>query len=108
MAERVDRGFHGELVEYYHRYRHGYPGAVTDALAELFGLSDRDVAVDLGCGTGQLTLALAGQVRAVLGIDPEPDMLRRAQQAATGRPHERELDARRRHQCARAGPAAGC
>jgi len=82
MAERVDRGFHGELVEYYHRYRHGYPGAVTDALAELFGLSDRDVAIDLGCGTGQLTLALAGQVRAVLGIDPEPDMLRRAQQAA--------------------------
>ena len=78
----VDLGFRGELVEFYHRYRHGYPGAVIDVLADLFGLNDRDVAVDLGCGTGQLTLALAGRVRAVLGVDPEPDMLRRARQAA--------------------------
>ena len=78
----VDLGFRGELVEFYHRYRHGYPAAVIDVLADLFGLNDRDVAVDLGCGTGQLTLALAGRVRAVLGVDPEPDMLRRARQAA--------------------------
>ena len=82
MAEGVDLGFHGELVEYYHRYRHGYPATVIDLLAELFGLTGRDVAIDLGCGTGQLTLALAGRVRAALGVDPEPDMLRRAQQAA--------------------------
>ncbi len=78
----MDLGFRGEVVEFYHQYRHGYPGAVLDVLAELFGLGDRDVAVDLGCGTGQLTLALAGRARAVLGVDPEPDMLRRARQAA--------------------------
>ncbi len=79
----MDLGFHGDVVEYYHRYRHGYPEAVISKLAGLFGLDDRDVVVDLGCGTGQLTLALAGRVRAVLGVDPEPDMLRRARQAAS-------------------------
>jgi SAM-dependent methyltransferase len=78
----MDLGFHGEVAEYYHRYRHGYPEAVTGTIARLFGLDDRDLVVDLGCGTGQLTLALASRVRAVLGVDPEPDMLRRARQAA--------------------------
>jgi hypothetical protein len=27
--------FRGEVVEFYHRYRHGYPSAVIDALAEV-------------------------------------------------------------------------
>lgn len=38
--------------------------------------------MDLGCGTGQLTLPLARRVRAVTSIDPEPDMLREAGAAA--------------------------
>lgn len=38
--------------------------------------------MDLGCGTGQLALLMAGRVRAVIGVDPEPDMLQRARQAA--------------------------
>lgn len=38
--------------------------------------------VDLGCGTGQLALPMAGRVHAVVGVDPEPDILRRAHQAA--------------------------
>src|SRR5262249_44594902 len=42
-----------------------------------------DLVVDLGCGTGQLTLPLAERVRSVVGVDPEPDMLARARQAAT-------------------------
>lgn len=78
----MDLGFRGEVADLYHRYRHGYPGAVLDALAGAFGLTGRDVVVDLGCGTGQLTLPLAARVRAVVGIDPEPDMLQRARQAA--------------------------
>lgn len=38
--------------------------------------------VDLGCGTGQLSLPIARRVRAVVGMDPEPDMLARARDAA--------------------------
>ncbi len=41
--------------------------------------------LDLGCGTGQLSLPLAARVPAVVGVDPEPDMLMLARQAATER-----------------------
>ncbi len=38
--------------------------------------------LDVGCGTGLLTLPLAAHARAIIGMDPEPDMLSRARQAA--------------------------
>jgi SAM-dependent methyltransferase len=81
----VDLGFHGEMVDFYHRYRRGYPPAAIDALMRAFELTEDDIVVDLGCGTGQLTLPVAGRVRAVVGVDPEPDMLLRARQAAAER-----------------------
>lgn len=81
----MGRGFSGEVATYYARYRRGYPPAAVDAIAEAFGLGVNDVVVDLGCGTGQLSLALAARVRAVVGVDPEPDMLVLARQAARGR-----------------------
>lgn len=72
-------------MELYHRYRRGYPPAVLDAVVAGFGLSHRDVVVDLGCGTGQLTVPMAARVRAVVGVDPEPDMLAQARRAAGDR-----------------------
>jgi SAM-dependent methyltransferase len=78
----MELGFSGEVADFYHRYRHGYPVAVLDALVGTFGLTGQDVVVDLGCGTGQLALPMAARVRAVVGVDPEPDMLQRARQAA--------------------------
>ena len=68
-------GFGGEVAQLYRTYRRGYPPAVIDELVDRFGLTSADVAVDLGCGTGQLTLPLASRLRAVIGVDPEPDML---------------------------------
>jgi len=81
----MDLGFRGEVADFYHRYRHGYPAAVLDALTAAFALTGQDVVVDLGCGTGQLALPLAARVRAVIGMDPEPDMLQRARRAAGAR-----------------------
>jgi len=72
----MDLGFGGEVADLYHSYRHGYPSAAIDVLAEAFGLTAQDMVVDVGCGTGQLTLPIARRVRAVIGVDPEPDMLR--------------------------------
>ena len=77
-----DLGFGGEVAGFYHQYRRGYPPAVIDALAGAFALTGSDVVIDLGCGTGQLTLPIARRVQAVAGMDPEPDMLARARQAA--------------------------
>jgi trans-aconitate methyltransferase len=78
----VDLGFSGEVADFYHQYRRGYPPAVIDTLAATFGLTSDDIAIDLGCGTGQLTLPIARRVQAVAGVDPEPDMLARAYRAA--------------------------
>ena len=78
-------GFSGEVVEYYARYRRGYPDAVVQRIVDAFALTEDDVALDLGCGTGQLTYALAGRVGTMIGMDPEPDMLAAAAAAATSR-----------------------
>jgi SAM-dependent methyltransferase len=73
--------FGGEVSGYYQRFRRGYPPEVADALVSACGLTRDDVVLDLGCGTGQLTRALAPRVGAVLGMDPEPDMLAEARRA---------------------------
>ena len=75
-------GFGGEVAEYYAKYRHGYTGRVLDLLQESFGLDSDDLVLDLGCGTGQLAVPLAARARAVVGVDPEPDMLGLARAAA--------------------------
>ncbi|CAL9473548.1 putative methyltransferase [Actinosynnema sp. ALI-1.44] len=80
--EGVDLGFRGDVVEFYQRYRRGYPDAAVDAVVAEFGLGADDVVVDLGCGTGQLTVPFARRVRAAVGVDPEPDMLAAARRAA--------------------------
>ena len=55
---------------------------MIDILTDAFSLTGDDVVIDLGCGTGQLTVPIARRVRAVAGVDPTPDMLARARQAA--------------------------
>lgn len=75
--------FSGEIVELYDRYRHGYSAVTVEAIVRHLGVSRHDVAVDLGCGTGQLTIPLAQRTRAVLGVDPETDMLSGACRRAT-------------------------
>ncbi|MFB7473059.1 class I SAM-dependent methyltransferase [Kitasatospora sp. NPDC056184] len=78
--------FSGDVAAHYAEYRRGYPPAAFESLGRTFGLDAHpgigDLALDLGCGTGQLALPLAAHVRTVIGMDPEPDMLREARAAA--------------------------
>ena len=76
--------FSGDIVQYYARFRRGYPPAVTDRIAEAFALTSDDLVLDLGCGTGQLTTALTRRVGTVIGMDPEPDMLAAAAAGTAG------------------------
>ncbi|NLE64691.1 MAG: 2-amino-4-hydroxy-6-hydroxymethyldihydropteridine diphosphokinase, partial [Elusimicrobia bacterium] len=49
---------------------------IADALFREIPLSGQETAVDLGCGTGLLTLALAPRVRRVMGVDSSTGMLK--------------------------------
>jgi SAM-dependent methyltransferase len=64
-----------------HHYLAGRPGYAPHAIArviELCGVKAEDRVLDLGCGPGQLARAFAPFVSEVVGIDPEPEMLRLA------------------------------
>lgn len=74
--------FGGDVARYYAEFRRGYPDEVLEALRETFALTSQDTALDLGCGTGQLAVPLAARVGHVVAMDPEPDMLRFAREAA--------------------------
>jgi SAM-dependent methyltransferase len=65
----------------YQAFRPRYPSALFEWLASVS--SRRDRAVDLGCGTGQATVALADHFGEVVGLDPS------AEQIAHAEPHER-------------------
>ncbi|TWI67451.1 methyltransferase family protein [Pseudoduganella lurida] len=65
----------------YARFRPGYPPALADFLAG--AAPDRRLAVDAGCGNGQLTGVLAPAFERVVGIDPSAD------QIANAAPHDR-------------------
>lgn len=71
----------------YARYRPDYPSALCAFLASV--VPDKSVALDVGCGTGQLTLQLASHFDTVFGLDPSADQIGNAV------PHERI-----RYQCA--------
>jgi ubiquinone/menaquinone biosynthesis C-methylase UbiE len=44
-------------------------------VVERFQLDGQGRVLDLGCGTGQLTLPLARHCEEIVGTDPEPEML---------------------------------
>jgi SAM-dependent methyltransferase len=59
-------------------YRFGRPAyspALEVAVAEEAGLDGRGRLLDVGCGPGILTVRLAGLFDAVVGLDPDADML---------------------------------
>lgn len=67
---------------YYQRYRLAYPDRLIRRVADLLGLQPGDAVLDLGCGTGMLAIPFAQAGMAVTALDPEPDMLAAARQAA--------------------------
>jgi ubiquinone/menaquinone biosynthesis C-methylase UbiE len=73
--------FAGRTADHYARYRRGYPRPVLDRLVEDLGLTADSTVLDLGCGTGLLTVPLGERVRLAVGADPEPDMLRHAERS---------------------------
>jgi len=74
--------FAGETAEFYASYRRGFDYASAAFVADNLGVGSDSLVVDVGCGGGQLTIPLASRALHVLGIDPEPQMLAHARDAA--------------------------
>ena len=84
--EPLDRGeaaFTGAAA-YYGRYRRGYPAELIARLRR-FNRGGTGRLLDLGCGTGQFLLELAGSFADCIGVDPDQDMLREATRLAHAR-----------------------
>jgi SAM-dependent methyltransferase len=69
-------------AQHYLRGRPAYASALFDRVAQLTALGRDARVLDLGCGPGQLALAFAPRVGEIVGIDPEPEMLRIASESA--------------------------
>jgi SAM-dependent methyltransferase len=72
-------------ARYYSEFRPGYPVSIFDLLTVEAPLEAMSRVLDLGCGTGLLTLSLAERVASVTGVDPDPGMLEEAARLASRR-----------------------
>lgn len=63
---------------FYARYRYQYSPEFFRQLVERLQLNGQGRLLDLGCGTGQLAIPLAGYFEEAVGLDPEPEMLEQA------------------------------
>jgi SAM-dependent methyltransferase len=69
-------------VPYYARYRLGYPDALIARIIEIVGLKPSNPVLDLGCGPGLVAIPLAQAGLKVTAVDPEPNMVEAAREAA--------------------------
>jgi SAM-dependent methyltransferase len=69
-------------AQHYLAGRPAYAPALIRRVVQLCGLDASHRLLDLGCGPGILALAFVPFVRQVVGVDPEPEMLRIAQDEA--------------------------
>lgn len=72
-------------ASYYARYRLGYPDEVINLLRDRFSLTEKSRVLDLGCGTGQVALALSPYVSEVVAVDPQEDMLEEGRKLASAK-----------------------
>jgi len=69
------RDLYRGTASYYDRFRVPYPAALIDDLARRADADGSGTLLDLACGTGQLSFALADRFGAVWAVDQEPDMV---------------------------------
>jgi ubiquinone/menaquinone biosynthesis C-methylase UbiE len=65
-------------AKYYSKYRPMYPSSLIRFLVEKFSLNGEQNLLDLGCGTGHLTIRFSDWCNRIVGIDTEPEMIEEA------------------------------
>jgi len=79
--QKLDSELYKGTHKYYVKYRPGIPKAVIDIIVKHFDVKPTDRVLDLGCGTGQVALAMDGKCREMVCLDPDPEMLKWAKKA---------------------------
>jgi SAM-dependent methyltransferase len=77
-----DESLFAGSAAYYERGRLPYAPGLADVFGRSLALDGRGRLLDAGCGPGTVTLRLAPLFEAVIGLDPDPDMLAFASRAA--------------------------
>jgi 2-polyprenyl-3-methyl-5-hydroxy-6-metoxy-1,4-benzoquinol methylase len=77
-----DESLFAGAAGYYERGRLPYAPGLADAFTRSLGLDGRGRLLDVGCGPGTVTLPLASLFAAVVGLDPDAEMLAQAAWAA--------------------------
>ena len=72
--------------EYYAKYRPGIPKEVIDIIVRHFDIKPSDRILDIGCGTGQVALAMEGKCDEMVCLDSDPEMLKQAKKATKDSP----------------------
>lgn len=67
--------------EYYAKYRPSIPKEVIDVIVKHLDVKPTDRVLDIGCGTGQVALAMEGKCGEMVCLDPDPEMLIQAEKA---------------------------
>jgi len=75
-------GRFASTVEFYARYREPYPPKFFQKVAEQIALGGDEALLDIGCGPGLLAIGFAPFVGSCTGLDPEPEMITAAKDAA--------------------------
>jgi len=82
-----------QAAELYDRARPGYPVLLVADLATLAGIGPRSRVLEVGCGTGQLTVPLAERGCAAVALDLGPDLAGLAQRKLARYPSVRVVTA---------------
>ena len=82
MSDVLFPGRFHDLADYYSAGRPTYPALLARRVAALAGLNGTQTVLDLGTGPGFLALDFRPFAAKVIGVDPEPDMLRAARRNA--------------------------
>lgn len=80
-----DESLFAGAARYYERGRLPYSPVLAETVARSLDLDGRGRLLDVGCGPGTVTLRLATLFESVTGLDPDPEMLRAASEAAARR-----------------------
>jgi len=79
--KKFDPRLYKGTYEYYVKYRPAIPKKVIDVIVEHFDIKPTDRVLDIGCGTGQVALAMEGRCGEMVCLDPDLEMLKWAKKA---------------------------